>query len=60
MWRTDVQPAVDIFFNIMIKQYYLQVIKIKVSVSVTWICKVFVFVTAIELGFLKVHFEDNE
>ena len=54
------QPAVDIFFNIMIKQYYLQVIKIKVSVSVTWICKVFVFVTAIELGFLKVHFEDNE
>ena len=54
MWRTDVQPAVDIFVNIMIKQYYLQVIKVNISVSVTWICEVFVFVTAIELGFLKV------
>jgi len=55
-----VQTAVDIFVNIMVKQYYLQVIKVNISVSVTWICKVFVFVTAIELGFLKVHFEDNE
>jgi hypothetical protein len=55
-----VQPAVDIFVNIMIKQYYLQVIKVNISVSVIWNCKVFVFITAILLGFPKVHFEESE
>jgi hypothetical protein len=55
-----VQPAVDIFVNIMIKQYYLQVIKVNISVSVIWICKVFVSVTAILLGFPKAHFEESE
>jgi hypothetical protein len=60
MWWTDVQPAVDIFVNIMIKQYYLHVIKVNISVSVIWICKIFVLVTSVLKGFPKVHFEESE
>jgi hypothetical protein len=40
MWRTDVEPAVDMFVNTMIKEYYLQVINVNISVSVLWICKI--------------------
>jgi hypothetical protein len=53
-----VEPGVDMFVNIMIKQYCLEVIRVNISASVIWICKV--FVTAIELGLPKVHFEESE